>query len=301
MPKVFKISALLVVCCCCFLLTACSDVGYGVYIYTNGNIAQVYSVELDNEKMQSLGINKDELLNKIKDAATEKWNTASAGKDLTNVAFEPQKTENSFVAKIVFKNIEAYKTFYEIEDSNTTQDEIEQGLFFNKRIIYNGNTPFVNIDSSSIYNEILNFIANNYFGGDTTSALQHLKDVSVSTSRVYPTSYKTKTNATYHQVAGEYDIYIWQSTLEKELSSTPQNMKIWQTVYTVQNRIVWYSLGVVLTIIFGAILFIILLIKKKNTPTITKDPQQPLAQLPPKIAQIYNPTEENSPQDTPKN
>lgn len=295
MPKYIKYLSLILVCCCCFLFGACSNVGFGVYIYTNGNIAQLYSVELNETELQNLNINKDELLNKIQELATQHWETQKAGKDLTYVVYEPETTQNSFIAKITFKNINAYNDFYNIDPNNATAPEVEENLFFNKRIIFNGNSPYVNIESTTLYNELLTFIADNYFSGNTDAALNYIKDINVSTSRIYPTSYKIKTNADYHKVVSEYDIFVWQSTLEKELSSTPQNIKMWQTTFSTKNRIAWYGLGILLTVIFGAILFITLTIKhKRNNQKITNT-QAPVAltQLPPKIAEIYNPEDAN--------
>lgn len=250
-------------CCCVF--SACSTINTSVYIYADGSITQAYEISLQNDKLTEIGINTNELLDKIDTLATQQWENASSGKDLSNITFNIQKGTNSRLITISYASYADYTRFYQLDNTVSTPPEIEEGIFFNKRVVQNGTSPYTKTLSTTIFTELSTFVANNYFGGDTTQVQQYFKDITVGTTYVYPTSYRTSSNATYHQMLNGYDIHIWQSTLEQEVGTSPQSIQIWQTYYTNQNRMAWYLTAIGATMVFGIILFCIFYFKNKNT------------------------------------
>ena len=289
--KINKIFSLLMVFACC-MLTACSSVNMGTVIYTDGSIAQTYEINLDKDELQKIGIDTVALLNKIEELTEEQWENASNGKDLTNITFDVQKTTYSRVIVIKFGSFDDYARFYEIDTSTPTEQEIRKTLFYNKKMIRNSASNYNTISTTNVYNQIYNFLLTNYFE-NSEQMMQYAKNITTLTSLIYPSSLKTKSNATLKQKTGNYDIHIWQSNLEKEMSESPQKIEVWQTYYTIENRIAWYGTGVVITIVFGIVLFVILFIKNKKKAKIEDNNAQttitPESIILPQIIQdIYN-------------
>lgn len=269
--KALKLFAIVVPVLCCFLLTACSAVNMGVYIYADGSIMQTYEVSLEKAELQKIGIDSDELLNKIDELTLSQWQNASNGKDLSGITFEVEKQSYVRIVKIKFASFDDYARFYEIDTSTPTEDNVEKTLFYNKKYYRDSESGYKTIDTTNVYNEIKSFLLTNYFESEE-QMMENTKNIITSTTLVYPSSLKTKSNATYFQTTGNYDIYVWQNTLANELNGNNQTLKVWKTYYTIENRIAWYSLAVVMAIIFGLVLFVVLLIKKKKTKT---QPTQP--------------------------
>lgn len=278
MNKFLKAIGVVCLCLCGVFLSACGTLTYGVYIYDDGSIAQVYDITLDNTKMTQASVDTSDILNHI-DTLIDNYKTNLLdGKDDTGVSFEITKGTYSRTVKITFSSIAVYNRIYEIDTSSNEPPTIVEGLFFNKQILYDGNTPYSTLASTELYTQVFDYITNTYMGGNAETTNQYLSGITVFTSRIYPTSYHTNANSNYHQTTNGYDIYIWESDLAKELSSSPQNMQIWRPTYTTTNRLMWYGTAIVITIIAGSILFFVLYHKQKHTNN--NKPQTPQTETP---------------------
>lgn len=284
---------------CCILCSACSTVNMGIIIYNDGSIVQSYEISLDNAELQKIGINTNELLQKIDQLTQTQWNNASNGKDLTNITFEVQKTDFQRMIIIKFGSFDDYARFYEIDTSTPTEENIKRTLFYNRKMIRDSKSNYTTIATTNVYNEIHSFLLTNYFDNNEEEMMKYAKNITASTSFIYPTSLKTKSNATIKQQTGNYDIHIWQNSLENEMNGKSQNIEIWNTFYTTENRLAWYLSAVIATIIFGIILFVVFLIKnkpQKTPPTTQKPEEENKFVLPPKIQAIYNGETEEKPE-----
>lgn len=264
-----------ILCCCGF--SACSTINVSIYLYQDGSITQAYEVTLEPTELDSMGINKDDLLSQIDSVINTQWTNVSNDKDLTGITVNTQNATNGRLFTITFASYKDYAKFYEIDDSSNTKRNVQKGLYVNKYIIFDGNSTYTNTLNTQIYTTLSTYIANTYFDGDTSKLSAYFDDITVGTTYVYPTTYRTNSNATYHRIIDNYDIYIWESTLAQEVSDSPQNIKIWQSVYTNENRLAWYLTAIVATFVFGGILFGVLYLKKRNKKTIHNidDPTSP--------------------------
>lgn len=264
MNKFFKMIGVLCISLCAVFLSACSTITYGVYIYDDGSIAQVYNISLDNTQMTQANVNTADILNRIDTTIENYKNNLLDGKDCTGVNFEVLSETYSRTIKISFANISAYNRIYEIDTSSTQPPTIVDGLFFNKQILYEGNSPYSTLKDSELFNQFFDYITTTYMDGNASATTQYLSSIKVMTSRIYPTSYRTNANANYHKTNNGYDIYVWESDLATELSETPQQLQIWRATYSTANRLAWYGTAIALTILIGLILFFVLYHKQKT-------------------------------------
>lgn len=246
------------------LFCACSEINYGVYIYSNGAIDIVCDITLNKNALDNVSIDADDVLQKIDNIVENYKTNLLEGKDTTGVNFVVTSQQYGRTIKISFDNIGAYNRIYEIDTSATEEKTIINGVFTTKYVLYNGNGPFSSLETTSVYNQLFNYIKDTYLGGDETATKALFADITVDTSRIYPCSYHTGANADFHQVSSGYDIYIWQSDLQTELSDSPKNIQIWQTYLTQNNRIAWYGTALGITVIAGLVLFIVLYRKRKQ-------------------------------------
>lgn len=264
MKKIFCVFGTLSACFCCLLFCACSEINYGVYIYSNGAIDIVCDITLNKNALDNVSIDADDVLQKIDNIVENYKTNLLEGKDTTGVNFVVTSQQYGRTIKISFDNIGAYNRIYEIDTSATEEKTIINGVFTTKYVLYNGNGPFSSLETTSVYNQLFNYIKDTYLGGDETATKALFADITVDTSRIYPCSYHTGANADFHQVSSGYDIYIWQSDLQTELSDSPKNIQIWQTYLTQNNRIAWYGTALGITVIAGLVLFIVLYRKRKQ-------------------------------------
>ncbi|MBQ7602801.1 MAG: hypothetical protein IJU58_01465 [Clostridia bacterium] len=264
MKKIFCVIGTLCACVCCLLFCACSEINYGVYIYSNGAIDIVCDVTLDKNTLSAASIDADDLMQKIDNIVENYKTNLLEGKDTTGVNFVVTKEECRRIVKISFDDINAYNRIYEIDTSTPEEKTIINGVFTTKYVLYEGKGPFASLETTSIYNQLFNYVKDTYLGGDEAATKALFADITVITSRVYPCSYHTGANADFHQVSSGYDIYIWQSNLQTELSDSPKNMQIWRTYLTQTNRIAWYGTAFLITIVAGLVLFVVLYNKRKQ-------------------------------------
>ena len=148
------------------------------------------------------------------------------------------------------------------DSSLSSSDELLVEMFLIPSLIDNINTAF----------------ANYFFNGDRTVTDQLFNSIDTYIVRAYPTSLKIKSNAdevatliTNYGVTDStptaYTAHLWHCTMSEPVP----NIYIYRDVYLNENRIAWYLLGIGITIVFGAILAIVLYVRHKqgkdDTPT----------------------------------
>jgi len=273
LKKYIKVLYILFLSFCCLSLSACSSLNNGLYIHTDGTIEQVYSIVLDRNALTQAGIDANDVLDHMDTMIQNYESDLLDGKDTTGVHFDVQKENNTRTISIKFDNINVYNYIYDIDPSENPEPTVIHGIFSNKRIIFDGQSLFSSLASSNVYTQMFDYITNTYLGGNVALATQYLQNISVFTTRIYPSVYRTRANANYHKTNNGYDIYIWESTLGTELSTSPQNIQIWQTSYSVTNRLAWYGTALIITIIAGVILFVVLSNKQKHSASTQQNTQ----------------------------
>lgn len=275
--KFYKILCVLCLIFSCGFLTACSSVNVGIYIYNNGSLMQAYEIYLDKSELEREGIDAQALQNKVDQMLLAKKQSIETTKDLTNITLNFEIKNDTRIFTIKFASIDDYIRFYEIDTSTPTPTVVEESLFYNKKIIRDDSSAYKTINTTETYAEIYDFLLNNYFVGKEEEMQKLAKNISTCTTYVYPSSLRTKSNATFHQQTGNYDVHIWETNLENELLGKSPNVKVWQTSYTINNRIAWYVTAIIISLVFGTILFLVLFLKRNKKPqqlTTTQEPTQ---------------------------
>ena len=272
--KIFKIICALCLIFCCGFLTACSSVNVGMYIYNNGSLMQAYEIYLDKTELEKEGINAQELQNKVDQMILLKKQSIENSKDLTNITLNFEIKDGTRIFTIKFDSIDDYIRFYNIDTSTPSESVVEQSLFYNKKIIRDDGSAYKTINTTETYAEIYNYLLNNYFVGKEEEMQKLAKNISTCTTYVYPSSLKTKSNANFHQQTGNYDVHIWETNLQNELAGNSPNIKVWQTTYTTTNRIAWYVTAIIISLVFGTILFLVLFLKQRKKAEINQQPIQ---------------------------
>lgn len=278
-------------CCCCLLLCSillfagCSTTSqYSVY-YLDGSRSTEFQIKVDSAACQSAGINPNLVMLKIKNYADQQEDFLRAhGGSMTGVSIKHGfGTTDSYEYNfgLYFASFADYCTFFGItaEEIENSEPEIEEGLFVSQYIVQRtcltddaGNlvtsTLGIYIPYQTIYND---FLAT-FCGGDTAKCNDLMDSIVLGIVKCFPHEYGYRANAseagtilmpkgvnaTENNVA--YSAFFWQGTL----LNPPAEMVVYKNYITYQNRVAWYTLAIVLTIIFGLILTLVLCLKNKN-------------------------------------
>lgn len=262
--------------CCIMVLTifffaGCTSITYGFTINANGSRMEYIGFALEKSQMDILGIDADDTMQKVDNLINNWWAQYSAGKDTTGVNFSVNQGDSIYSRDVTisYATYEIWAKFVglNLDDDNTTETQVDTGVYYDKVVIYNGTTDFDNIQSTAIYRALAQYLADTYFNGDMSQIESLFDKVQVNIARVYPAAALVHSNADYIQKDSLYSTHIWTSTLKEANSSlveTPKTMYIYQIQYSADNIRNWYLTGIGASAVFGIILTIVLVTKHKN-------------------------------------
>ncbi len=277
-------------CCFCmlicsiFLFAGCSSATqYSIY-YKDGSRSTEYQIKVDSTACTNLGLNPTQIMQKIQTYAAEQESfMRTHGLDLTGVkiqhGYDPSSTYTYNFA-VSFATFEAYCNFYGItqEDLDNTKPEIVYGLFVSRYIVQDTSL----LDSSGKlstqalgiyipYATIYEDFRINICGGNATLCDQLLDKIQLNIIKCFPLSngYRSNANETGTIMLPEgvgtnsttaYSAHFWSGTF----ANPPAQILVYRNYVLSNNRIAWYVTAIILTVLFGAILTIVLCIKNKK-------------------------------------
>lgn len=277
-------------CCCCLLLCSillfagCSTTSqYSVY-YLDGSRSTEFQIKVDELACQNAGINATLVMYKIIQYANQQEEYLRTNGQTTEgvtIKHGTSSTDNfEYNFGIYFDTFGDYCRFFGItqDDIDNSEPEIVSGLFVSQYIVQRteltdeaGNLVTSSLGVYIPYQTIYTDFRLNLCGGDTAKCNELMQSITLGIVRCFPHEYGYRANASEsgtilmpkgvnstEKVA--YSAFFWQGTL----LNPPAELVVYKNYITYQNRVAWYTLAIVLTIVFGLILTLILCCKNKN-------------------------------------
>ena len=286
--KTFFASILLIIMAV-VLFAGCGQVTSLTTVYADGSRSYSYAITLDDAVLETYDLNKTEVMSAINNVVNTYQEAFFAGRNTEGVELThgvAESNDSVYQILLTFSSFNALCHFL-----GTTPEEvaaepavINKGVFVSQEVIADSS-----LSSSdellvemflipSLIDNINTAFANYFFNGDRTVTDQLFNSIDTYIVRAYPTSLKIKSNAdevatliTNYGVTDStptaYTAHLWHCTMAEPVP----NIYIYRDVYLNENRIAWYLLGIGITIVFGAILAIVLYVRHKqgkdDTPT----------------------------------
>lgn len=269
---------LLLIVSVCFC--ACGEINSSVISQDNGTIEEVVIVKLDLDKILDLGYTTNQILKLKEEIQSDAQDQSISMKEKLNNKVALQLTipnleketrevlesyyngitikesnwnDNQYSIKVVFKNIDVYKYYYNISDDNKVETKEEKHFFYNKLYWY-GNTMYLK------HRELYESLKNKY----QTKYPNLINDDAKLTYTYCADLRRQHSDADYiEKVDGKY-YHTW--IVDKE----NPNQQI-MFYYNVANTYNWIIISVIVTLIITIIFSIIVIIKKINKNSKNKE------------------------------
>ncbi len=283
--------AILLVFTACIIFTGCAQTIQLTTIYADGSRSYSYTITLQ-QALNEYNITTASAMEQINESVTNYWTRFSTGRNLNGVNFVHGISENNsqnYQILLSFNTFENFRDFVGLTDDteSTSTPDIREYAFISEYVIEDTNLETTNDllfemqIVPALANQIAIDFADAFFDGNLESVTALFNNIETSIIRAYPTSLKIKANAddstnfiaNYGVTRDElatYTAYLWQCTL----SNPTPHIYIYQNVYTTNNLLAWYGLGIGSALVFGAILWAILYYrhrKNSNTTTISNN------------------------------
>ena len=229
-----KSTKILSLCCLClfsfFIFAGCGTIGYTFTTNNNGSITETFTISLDSTTLSANGIDTLATMSKVDEIVNHWWTTTSTTADTGDtVKFEYNTaTPTKRTIKLEFQSSKAYQKFYNITPS--TNDDIQKNIipstFCDKLVMCYRPINVNNFAPLSIYNELVDYIANTYYSGDMGLTLSKLDKITVNIAYVYPANYMVHSNADYVERNGIYSAHLWTTNLSQITTTNADNPKI---------------------------------------------------------------------------
>lgn len=282
MKKQFILAVCLLIICVSVLFGGCAQTVQMTTIYADGSRSYNYTIILTPTLCAQVGIDSTRAMELIDTGTREYWATFSAGRNVEGVTFKAQtdpQNANKYTISLLFNSFEDYLTFYgrTLEEVLNQPAEYEKSLFVSRSVLVDSK-----LDTSSdlilemqiipaLTQNLITSFANEFFGGDTAQVVALFEQIETNIARVYPSVYKTHSNATSTQkIIGasgvtsieesNYTAHIWTCTLA---DPTP-HIYVYRNVFLQENRIAWYVLAIGVALISGLVIYLVLYFKNKN-------------------------------------
>lgn len=273
-----KFTKLLSICCMClmsvFLFAGCGVVGYTYAVYSNGSMEETFDISLDASVLTTAGIDVEDTITKLDEIINTWWTTMSSTADFgETIKFTYDTTQpTSRKLNLQFTTTEAYRVFYNIPptSSNDIKDNIIHNTFCDYLVMCDRNMSLNNFAPLSIYTQLVTYLADKYYSSDVAPVLAQLDDITANIIYIYPAEYMVHSNADYVERNGLYSAHVWTTDLSQLTSANADNQKhmyIYRNYYSADNIANWYLLALGITLIFGIILTITLIIKHRKKIT----------------------------------
>ena len=259
------------------LFTGCSSVNYVNYTDENGVYTEAVEITIDSTKFQNVEHAKQDISDAVNSELLEKYTayTFSITSKMNEIANDPEKQElynlyedildditwkqegfendNYFYIKIMFESKTSYLLFYNLNEKNFSEKEIQKGLLYNK-ITYKGHLGYY--VQNSLYNTLKNSVYLHKY-----SFIFNETDVNLTYSYLVGSSrYKSNADKVFYVGDGLHS-HTWNvdlNNMDKEIYFT----------LTLANRWIWYLTAIAISLIICIIISLIYLIKhfksKKN-------------------------------------
>jgi len=273
--------------CIVTLFAGCSTATHYTIYYKDGSRGTEYQIAIDQSECETLGLNPTLIMEKIRSyAVREEADLRTRAKSLAGViiqhGFSPD-TDFTYNFAIKFSSFEAYCGFYGIteEDLENIEPELEYGLFVTRQIVQR--VPLVDSTNKlsavalgiyfTTYDAIYQDFRDNICGGSTTLCDQLMTKIKFNIIKCFPYTYGYRSNAdAVSQVTLPsgltstettlYSAHLWSGSL-----ATPSSeILVYRNYCLADNRIAWYTLAIIITAIFGAILTLVLCSKQNKHP-----------------------------------
>ena len=273
------------------VFSGCSTITSLNTVYLDGSRSYVCQITVDEPFCTTNNINPTAVMLKIQETAQDYQNRLLAyatlnGRNTEGVEYKHGLSpQNPYLYEIQlsFDSFQTYCNFYGItqDDLQNQTTEYNEKLFTTEIIVQDSEilTPQDLLTTCGIaldYDSLKNSFLTDVFAGDTAKCDLFLSHTNLNIIRCYPTASNFRSNADQtttavlpNGVKGDknttYKAFLWQCTLN---NPTP-HIYVYQTAFTALNRTMWYLLAFGLTLIFGIILTIILIIKSKQSAETT--------------------------------
>ncbi len=297
MKKFFVLSFGIILCLTCFC--GCAEIQALNIAYADSSRMMSYSIQLDKNELDKLGIDYLTAIASLDECADEYWEQLGYSFDTSKANFSANlNSKNShFEIKITFDRFEKYCEFFHTtaEEQSKIPDTLEEGFLFTKRILLDENANldsiFLNIfdrayfvDGVSTESTVLQVLVqklSSKFGKTKAEITALLNSTEGYIGFAYANSLKIRSNADYiarvvssagvgNDESVGYTAHFWKYNL---LGEKPK-MKLYKFGLTKSNVYAWYGLGVASAVVFGVVLWIIFSIqnkRKKNQVSIYRD------------------------------
>lgn len=273
--KQLLIVFLLLVTAVCFC--ACGEVNSRIIVKENGSIEEVVTITYDNEKIkqagytsaqilelkeqvkadaETVGKNMNKALNDKVDAkilTTADKETVEILKSYYNgISMFDGSNENVYSVKVVFKNYDVYKFYYNISEDAKTEKKVEEHFFYSK-VYWYGGTMYMR--HRELYDTLKSLYEEKY-----SNLINHEENKLTYT---YVCDLRREhSNADYIEKGEDGYYHTW--VIDKE-QATEQTIMFY---YNIANSGNWILVCILITVVVTLIMFgsagIYQLIKKKN-------------------------------------
>lgn len=267
----------------CVMFAGCGQVTQLTTIYADGSRAYTYNISINSSTLQSQGIDEARAWELIDQCTKSYWASYINERPIAGVNFSCGKSTTNaglYQISLSFDTFASYCVFHGTTTEEVAKQpaDIREGLFVSQNVIVDSELDLVSdlyIEMNlipSLITQIEQIFANEFFGGNIAKTSALFGQIQTNLIRAYPSSLKVRSNAqettTFLGAQGVmeseadtmYTAHLWQCTLADPVPE----IYIYRNVFTANNRIAWYVLGFVIALVFGAVLFAVLIYKKKK-------------------------------------
>lgn len=277
--------------CAIFLFAGCSSATQSSIFYADGSRRTEFQLKVDSAACQSLNINPNLVMQRIQAYAQEQEIfLRTHGQSMSGVTIQHGVSSSDIYTynfALSFASFDDYCAFYGItqDDLASSTPEIEAGLFVSRQIVQrtslidsSGQLSTASLGIYIPYTTIFEDFRVNICSGDSEKCTALLDKIELNIIRCYPSSYGYRSNATEtgnilittglnSSTPQVYTAHFWQGTCQ----NPPSELLVYRNYVSYENRVAWYMLAIILTLIFGIILTIILCVKNSKRSTLHHD------------------------------
>ena len=277
----------------CCMLAGCAQTIQMTIVHADGSRSYSYTITLEDSSLNKHGITLDEAMTLINSSVLEYWSIYSYGRNTAGVDFKAGVSENDahiYQITLTYSSFEAYCNFFGTTSEEVSQNskaDIREGAFSSEYVIADSELSSTNdllIEMQlipTLINRVTQSFADAFFDSDIEATTALFSQINTSIIRAYPTSLGVKANADdATQFLSNYGVedsnlttytaYLWNCTLAEPTT----HIYIYQTVYTLNNRIAWYGLGIGVAVLFGLVLFAVLYVRhRRERENLNTDPE----------------------------
>lgn len=266
-----------------FMLAGCSQANQYAIYYVDGSRSMNFEVAVSETECATLGISASEVMQVVGYLATRQelyLRTNGQSSEGVHITHGVSATNQyCYTFSLGFDSFSDYCHFYGITQEQLNEpNETRHSLFMSQIIIQDSRvcdeTGKINTGALGLgfsYDEICTTFAVRLFGGQTSAVTEFLDKININIIKCFPTEYKYRSNANSVTTAvmpyglnnsaqSAYTAHLWSGTI----ASPPTEILIYRNYVDANNRVAWYLTAIGLTVIFGMILTVVLMIKNKK-------------------------------------